>query len=386
MSDRCSWSDLPPTMCAHCAATATETALSRPNTLPPVVGSTATPDGPQNAMHVTWRPADDKKPEPRDWNDGPKAPKKSSPCRYVEGWGHYLREHEPTCRDRDCDGCKPCTHDQHGNPVRHCKARERCGEHLDYAHPITCPRCIARVRADLEQVERLATLVEVEAMYDGVSSTAAMYAGPVADPERVQRRGLLLAEATIGISDPKHPAMRLLAEFHADNADDSHPLYVLWQWERMLREDYDHPAPRFAEHEVADPRLVGTEKPATISGAVSYLSWVLTDMAQDETQDFGQLGNEIAACRRTLENVLAASRVPERGAPCPACPEPAKRLERRRAHWCDKPDCNREHDTTGARDTWVCPVDKSHWWSEADYRKITYEDAVAEGMKPRRAR
>lgn len=373
LGDRCEWSDLPRSTCGHC------TRAPQPQ-LPPEVRAEEPPPA-----EWIWKPVVDRlRREQRDWHDGDKAPKKASACRYVEGWGYYLREHLPICRDRDCEGCKPCTHDDHGNPVRHCKAREGCGEHLDYAHPITCPRCIARVRADLAHIERLSALMITEAEVDGIDSTAAYLAAPVTDPAHVaELRFYVEGHATHAYRTGRIDGamfMRILTALPDD--DDRHPLTLLWRWERMLAEDYGHER----------------KGPVTVSSAVSYLSWLLTDMAQDPEQDFPLFASEVRQCRSYLETVLGASRAPERGAPCWKCPEHREtcedpecqgcrpRLERRRAHWCEKPGCTREHDATGARDTWVCPTNREHWWTEAEYRKATYEDAVAEGMKPRRSR
>ena len=45
---------------------------------------------------------------------------------------HLLREHRSDCIAVGCKGCKPCTHDEHGNPVRHCRTRNRCTSHLGW--------------------------------------------------------------------------------------------------------------------------------------------------------------------------------------------------------------------------------------------------------------
>ena len=92
-------------------------------------------------------------------------------------------------------------------------------------------------------------------------------------------------------------------------------------------------------------------------------------IADDPDQDWALLTREVRECRQHLEAVHRDSRRPDRGAPCWLCPTPAPRLEMRRGHWCDDPTCEREHDATGARDTWVCPNNpREHWWAEAEYR------------------
>lgn len=362
---RCDWSDLPVTQCGHCQGIGPT--IGRIDPGPP------RPRYPAGTRPV-WTPLTDKQPTPRDWHDGDKTPGKGTRCTWNRDRElHVLPEHVPACVDRGCNGCKPCTHDDHGNPVTHCRARTSCTEHLDHAHPRTCPRCIARVRNDLTHIERLTALMVDQAIVDGLQSNAAMIAGPTGDPAVIQAHTVELVRAAAGVDDPTAPVARALAAWGDDTRDENHPLYVLRDWEQRIRDHYDHPIPRFTEKDVLDPRHIGTPRPATLSRSVSYLSWVLTDVAQ--TALFADLATEVEQVKKFLESVLAASRAPERGAPCKDCDEPAPRLERRRAHWCDKDDCTREHDTTGARDTWVCPRNRSHWWTEADYRKWSYERA-----------
>ncbi len=364
---RCDWSDLPKTQCGHCQGVGPT--VGRINLAPPEPRYPA-------GTRVAWSPTTDKAPTPRDWHDGDKAPATGTRCSWNRAAElHVLPEHLPACDDRDCNGCKPCTHDDHGDPVRHCRTRAGCTEHLNHAHPLTCPRCIARVRAKLAHIERLTALMPDQAANDGLESGAAMIAGPAGNPETIQRRSLLYVEAAHGLDDPHAAAVRALAHWEDDTRDEAHPLYVLRDWEQRIREHYNHPIPRFADADVRDIRHVGQEKPPTLARAVSYLSWVLTDLAQDRDQDYPQFAAEIDDLVRQLENTLGASRAPERGAPCKDCDEPAPRLVRRRAHWCDREDCTREHDKTGARDTWVCPANPRHWWTEADYRKWSYERA-----------
>jgi len=355
--ERCEWSDLPTETCAHCTgarALPMEPELRHPETV--------------RGVRV-WPPAE-REHEIADWIDGPKAPKASTRCRYVEDWGFHLPEHEPTCRARECNGCKPCTHDDNGNPIKHCGARKSCTEHLDDAHPLTCPRCIARVRNDLDEITRLSALMLPEAVEGGIESTAAVLAGPATNPAQVSEirafvRGHV-QHRMMGGTMTDDQAMKVLAALPDD--DDHHPYTLLGRWELMLAEDYGHER----------------KGRITIASAASYLSWLLTDMAQDERQDFALFASEIATCRSHLEAVLGASRKPERGAPCWKCGTPAPRLTRRRAHWCTNEDCTREHDTTGARDTWVCPDNPDHWWPEADYRRATAADAQANGYTPKR--
>lgn len=256
-------------------------------------------------------------------------------CRYVEGWGHYLASHEATCRDHDCDGCQPCE-PEHG----HCAARSRCGGHLTAPHQLTCPRCIGRTRTDLDEIKRLCGLLLAEAVEVGVDSEAANLAGPAADPEAAMWRRL-------------HEYDRL---HEIAGEPDRHPLTVLGTWDFMLREDYDQP----------------TALRCTVARAADYLAGQLDRLAQDPEQDWALFAAEIHACRAHLEDVLGEGMRPERGAPCPAC-EPAPPLTKRWAHWCDDPECRREHDASGAGDEWRCPACRAAW-TEAEYRLWVADD------------
>lgn len=246
-----------------------------------------------------------------------------SRCRYVEGYGYFLRAHELNCRE-DCDGCQPCTHDDAGNPVRHCTARTRCTSHLGSSEALTCARCIGRTRQDIAEIVSMSDELIDEAVEDGVDSEAADLAGPAADPEAAMWRRLAGAERLSEVSiEP-----------------DRHPLTVLGTWDFMWREDYDQP----------------TTRRCTITAAATYLDGMLGRVAQDENQDWPLFASEIASCRTHLAEVLHLAKRPEKGAPCPACAaEPAlvKHYD--------------ERDTTGKSDTWRCPACRQSW-SEQDYR------------------
>ena len=264
-------------------------------------------------------------------------------CRYVEGYGFYLPSHELNCRATDCDGCKPCTHDEHGNPIKHCTARTHCGRHLDATHPLTCPRCIGRTRDDITAILRAVAELPEEATEAGVDSEAANLAGPAADPIRYWWR--------------RCNELRTTGDTELEE-DQHHPLAVLGRWELMLREDYEQD---YAEL-----------PPITIAGAARYLDVMLDVIAQDETQDWPLFASEIRACRSHLEDVLHTARRPETGAPCPSCTR-APALVKRYAHWCEREACEREHDLSGADDAWVCPACKARW-SEAEYRLWVADD------------
>lgn len=266
----------------------------------------------------------------------------TKPCRYVPGYGHYLRTHELNCRDNTCDGCQPCTHHE-GNPVRHCTAQTSCGQHLDDSHPQTCPRCIGRARDDINAITRGASELPDEVVEAGVESEAANLAGPAADPFAWTRRRIRQLQAGT-------PAD------HLDPEDPHHPLAVLGRWELMLREHHGHDIPdRF-----------------TTRGAAAYLLQHLDRVAQDPEQDWAQFTGELRACRSHLEDVLHTARRPETGAPCPACTN-APPLTKVYAHWCTDPECTKEHDISGAKDTWRCPACRATW-TEAEYRLWVADD------------
>lgn len=282
----------------------------------------------------------------------------TSPCRYVEAQGYLLASHMPTCRDRDCAGCQPCETDEHGDRTRHCTARRTCSEHLDDAHPLTCPRCIGRTRADLWRIQNLAHRMQVEAIRGraaGVNSEAANLAGPAADYGQVVARKIGIRRAVwADATDPERVAAAI------PDDDPHHPRAVLGRWDMMIREDgYGQP----------------TRERITTGRAAAYLRSHLDALAQDPHQDWPLFASEIRTCRTHLEAVLHDSRTPERGAPCPTCAElvrrddNAPRLVKRWAHWCTEDDCKREHDTTGAHDRWVCPANDRHRWTEAEYRQ-----------------
>lgn len=279
-------------------------------------------------------------------------------CRN-EGGRYVLREHARECVARDCPGCLPCSHDEHGNPVRHCPLRRRCTSHLQ-PHEQVCPGCLAKLRSVLAQILDAAAMMLDVAIDDGLESAAANLAGPVANP--VLHRWRLINARRQGV-DVEEP-------------DDRDPYTALATRERMIREELGH-----------DETTLCSE---TLSGSVDYLRWVLDDLAGDAEHlplllDLRETADGVLA---HLEAVAHDSRQPERGALCPACPEPVTdddpappRLVRRWAHWCDREDCTREHDTSGARDTWVCPRNRDHWWTEAEYRMWVSEDFLTYAVR-----
>lgn len=261
----------------------------------------------------------------------------SDTCRPTEAGYLVNGEHYDDCEDQAaCAGCWPCVpRTDHGDPLSHCTARGRCTQHVP-EDVLTCPRCLAKTRDTLVDIERMAADLVPEAIDKGVDSEAANLAGPAADPWAMQYRAL---SAMAGRIPP------------LEDDDSRHPLTVLGWWDEALREDYD-------QHTLT--RL-------TVARAVEYLNGQLDRFAQDEEQDFPLFVREITACRSRLEAVLHDQRGPETGAPCHLCPEPQPALRLKRD----------DRDTSGASDRWTCPTTQAHAWSDAEYRLRVGDDYLA---------
>lgn len=252
------------------------------------------------------------------------------PCyRDVNGARFTKSAHTPDCADPTCRGCRLCPE------KRHCGHKRNCSWHVPHGE-LTCGRCIAGVRRDLRWIAALTSLLPVAAEGDGVDSQAMNLAGPFADPEAWTWRKV---------------AARQGRAWHVsliEDDDEHHPGRVLTTWERMIREDYDHPA----------------DTSATIAGASGYLDRHLYRIANDDGQDFPLLGRELRKCRQHLEAVLHNDDRPELGAPCPACHEEGvekpPRLARKYAERWEADD--------DSRDEWACPRVREHRWTEKDYR------------------
>jgi hypothetical protein len=255
-------------------------------------------------------------------------------CRWDNDTGAYLA------------GDQPCTTDAYGDPTHHCQARKTCPLHIAPGE-LTCMRCLTRARADLRTISDLAMLLGVAAICEGVNSEAANLAGPAADPEAWSWR-----KVTAKQGGPWHLSL------HEDD-DDHHPYTVLTRWEWMIREDYHQPC----------------DTPTSIWAAASYLERTLHRIAQDPGQDFPLLARELRRCRTHLEAVLHDSDRAEQGAPCPDCADAGQvvRLQHTYPHWCVDPDCTRLHYADASHDTWVCPRNPEHAWTERAYRDYLEE-------------
>lgn len=248
-------------------------------------------------------------------------------CTRTDGVWH-TPEHLRDCTDGACTGCRPCSED-------HCELDGRCSNHVQHDAGIyTCPRCIGRTRRTVRKiVERYAELpAEVEAK--GVDSEALNLHGPAASAEQLAARrrfdagrGWCDFPRTIAADDPHHPYA------------------VLGRWDMAIRESYGPPTDLFV----------------TVSRAADYLTGPVVERFA-HTQEFEDFARDMARCLAHLESVLSDSREPEKGAPCPTCrderpEEKAPRLRKRYGA-----------EVTGRNDTWHCPVNPAHWWSDADYR------------------
>lgn len=209
----------------------------------------------------------------------------------------------------------------------HCGMRGTCANHLP-AGTATCPACIAKVRADLSDIVRMAPAVGVEAEYAGVDSEAANLAGPHASIE--QLTGKREAGVWVEWEDPNHPGQL------------RHPYAVVVSWCLALQDHSD----------------VATVLRLTFQRAADYVGAYLSSFAQSSPMEFEELAGDLRRCRAHLEAVLGDSRKPDLGAPCPRCTEagdePARRLAK---HW----------GSSEERDRWICP-ECGATWTETDYR------------------
>jgi len=250
-----------------------------------------------------------------------------------------------TYRTNDGESCRV---DEYGDPTHHCTARRTCSWHVA-AHELTCARCIAGARRDLRWIGDLSALMLLAAINDGIESEAANLAGPSVDPHgwserRRAQRQHLDTWATLGrITE----AQALHARVALEEDDERHPGRVLGTWAMMLTEDYGHDMPCRA----------------AIGWCVDYLDRQLHRVAHDPEQDFGLLARDLRKCRQHLEVVLDNDTRPDKGAPCPACVE-----ERGTGPRLHRVYAERWQASDDSRDAWTCPANRSHTWSEYDYR------------------
>ena len=262
---------------------------------------------------------------------------------------------------------EPCKRDEHGNPVRHCRARVRCTSHLGWDE-YACPECAGKTRANLESIVDLMALMPDEAVERGVDSEAANIAGPHAD----------FVSAGWRLVNQGVPGDKV-----RDELDMLDPYTCLTYHERVIREEMNHDGLTLVS--------------PTVSDSAGYLMWVLTDLTRSEegAEMLRGLLGDTMRLRRHMEAVLLDSRTPERGAPCPACVDvlaelraqleadgvpkeewakgKAPRLVRVYSHWCDREACEKIHVADDSADVWRCPQDETHEWSHETYTRWVEE-------------
>jgi hypothetical protein len=354
--DLCRMSNLPPDQCAlPCHRNE-----SLPAGFDPEVRRGVEPSGTRHSLTV---PAAEQH-EPLDTRSRPVKPKRpKTACRYVgDDW--VTREHLRDCDDSGCEGCKPCGED-------HCALHGRCPNHVNVnAGVITCPSCIADFRANVAEVETLTALVHAELEHAPIEdggpfpdpSEVVVLSGPFADPDQIDARRAFVHRQYEARGWCDYPKLALL------DFEDNHPTEVLARMERDLRHEYGQPE---ADELPAQWPLPHTVQADVLSRSCAYLTRML-DGRFPHDERFEQCDTTIHDLRTHLEAVLSDSRAPETGAPCPTCvtdplvkPKP---LVLRRGHWCEDPECTREHDKTGAHDRWVCPLNSRHEFTVAEYR------------------
>lgn len=251
------------------------------------------------------------------------------------------RYDRPTKAHLTDDG-ERCTHDEHGNPVRHCRVRTRCTTHLGWDEH-ACPRCLGKIRQHLTRVVDLLALMPVEAIEQGrLDSEAAVLAGPHADYVTAQW-------ALVNAS--RHGG-------EVDELDMRDPYTCLTLHERTIREDLGHD-----ETTLVSP---------TVSQSASYLAWALSDLARHD-DGATLLASLWSDCRRLVAHLDGAMRngaQVDRGAPCPECVAAEAGVHR----------LKREYAPAAADDShdrWVCPSDRDHWWWHGDYVKWIEERRTA---------
>lgn len=267
------------------------------------------------------------------------------PRCHWDGEQRVTERHLRDCNSAGCEGCAPCRED-------HC----RCGGHLHENEPLTCAKCVGKVRTNLGRIHDLCRLAPVAATEGGVTSATAVLAGPVPEHSTHAARrawayggglcrcldcpdhlatpeGPVCEDATTCLHHvcrrrtwrPTCPGLSDWLEY-AD--DEQHPLWVLGTWDMLVAEHLDH-----------DRR-----SKVTVAGAASYLKANLTDLAQDQDFAFDELDREVRTCLDHVERVMGVAAYFQRGAPCPEC-----RAQGRKARALEL------RHRGGGNDVWRCP-------------------------------
>ena len=214
------------------------------------------------------------------------------------------RNHLADCEGGTCPGCEPCVEG-------HCQV---CGkEHTTVegrGFDLTCAGCLGETRDHLNGILDKSARLLGEAIMQGLNSTAAMLAGPAADPEAWGYRRM---SALAGRIDPS---------YLEDCRDEQHPLWVLGTWDMLVRELFG---------QQTDVRLTMTE-------AARYLDGHLTRLAHHRDFSFEELAKDLEGCDQYLENILSEGERDTRGAPCLKCRKPLLRIEKGGEYswWCER--------------------------------------------------
>jgi hypothetical protein len=163
----------------------------------------------------------------------------------------------------DCSGCLPCD-------STHCLV---CSKNHT---PSVCADCLADTRDTLHAIGVLCGALDREAVVKGVDSTAAMLAGPAANPEAWRNRAMSAMRG------------RVDAAYLEDCKDELHPLWVLGTWEQVARDTLDQP----------------TDLAATLPRLVDYLNRQLHVLAVSLDFDFATMAKEFRGCLGHLEAVI----------------------------------------------------------------------------------
>lgn len=243
----------------------------------------------------------------------PKPPR----CHFDNTNGWMTPEHRADCKTNTCNGCRPC-------PKSHCDLTNHCANHVERSAGInTCATCIGRVRRNLHAIDQLYALaIPDEAIEAGTDSEAMNLIGPASLSFQTDYRRGWCAFPAVTNNDPNHPTI------------------VLGDWDIALRDIYG-PA---------------TSLNITVPRAVAYLISLLGNDSKFPHEDqFAQFAKSINKLRTHLEAVAHDSHGPEEGAPCPECSPKPRKLQKR-------------YGTESKHDTWHCPTNPAHWWSDTDYR------------------
>jgi hypothetical protein len=255
-------------------------------------------------------------------------------CHWDAQAGWLSPAHERDCDDDTCQGCRPCSDS-------HCGI-DGCATHVDHDAGIwTCPRCIGKTRAELA---RIVTLYESDlpeqAEYAGINSEALNLIGPAPLLEDYET----MRECT--------DAERGWCSWPI--TDQHHPYQVLGRIDMALREIYG-------------PR---TSLAVRVERAAAYITDLLAGRFPHEDQ-FEDAAKEIHQLRRHMESVIGNSTKPETGAPCPRCeveiqaaPDNEREPPRLIKRYASGDD---ERSLAGEYDTWHCPDNGAHWWTNEDY-------------------